>query len=122
MKQYLTRLLFVLTVFITAEFVVQDRVVVYHDELPEIAKSEWVCNNDLPIVHQQSYFDEFSHTHGATPLKAPLAYISFPVYQTFFYLEKLQPTDGYTFVFYLTCKSNIPHLNRDDEDPAFILG
>ncbi|MFD2035440.1 hypothetical protein ACFSKL_11595 [Belliella marina] len=122
MKQFFVQLLIVLTVFITAEVIVQDRELVYHDELPEIANSEWVCTDDLPLVFNQSYQDGLPDTDGATPLKPKLASISYSPLQAFFYREKLQQKDGFTFVFLQSRKSNIPHLNRDEEYPTFFLG
>jgi hypothetical protein len=121
MRQDLTRLLFVLTVFITAEIVGMNSFVVSHDALPAIAITEWVETNNLRLFFEKAYFKTHSDPGESASIKAICDKILFFPLQGSFYREKLHLNDIYTFVFSRICRSNIPHLNQDDEDPAFIL-
>jgi hypothetical protein len=122
MKTFLFQFLLLLTVFLRAEFFVLEGNVTYHNGLPFVAETEWVQEN-LPLINPKVHYGEYDDTHSATPFLKPFPEktLYFHV-RPLFYQEKLQLTEGYQFVFPGTCKSNIPHLNRDDEDPAFILG
>jgi hypothetical protein len=123
MKQYFVQFLFVLTIFIVAEFVILDKGSIYHEQLPSIAETGWVYENDPTTVLQPSFFKEFPVCTDAAPaLKSFEKKDQFLHFHPFHYQEPIQVTNGYRLVFLISQKSNIPHLNQDDEDPAFIVG
>jgi len=123
MKLFRSHLYLLLTIFIMAEVFVLDGGTVYHDELPAVANTEWVDINELPAVQRQQHFGTvFDHDELAATPKPFFEKVPLFQYHPLLYQDRLQLTQGYPTVFLSFCKSNIPHLNRDDEDPAFILG
>jgi hypothetical protein len=121
MNTFPWHLLLLLSVFTRAEFFELDGNVAYHDGLPVVAETEWIQEEKVlgdPDFHYSEHTDFYTTPNPSPFLVKPLCFHLQPL----FYQEKLKLTDGYSFVFLSFRRSNIPHLNRDDEDPAFILG
>lgn len=123
MKAYLSSLIILLTILLRVEFFALDGASAYDSNLPIVADTEWVHDEQNSYIYNQEITEDLlKSSNTPTHSKFLSANILYNYHQRLYYPEKLQLSVGYIFVTFCPYRSNIPHQNSDDEDPSFYLG